>query len=125
MTTYARVSDGVVAEILHLPAGFPMDAFANDFAASLKEVPAKVKQGWVVDGGGFKSPPEPEPAGPSWDAIRLQRDERLRQSDWTMLSDSPLTKAQKTEWAAYRQALRDIPQDVSNPAEVDWPASPS
>ena len=48
------------------------------------------------------------------DATRISdmRDERnslLAQSDWTQMTDSPLSDSKKQEWATYRQALRDFP----------------
>jgi len=46
---------------------------------------------------------------------RNTRNELLAASDWTVLTDSPLTTAQKTKWKTYRQALRDLP------ASEDWP----
>ena len=36
---------------------------------------------------------------------RIERDELLKESDWTQTSDSPLTSDKKTEWATYRQSL--------------------
>ena len=39
---------------------------------------------------------------------RLERDILLRDSDWTQFGDSPLSDSKKTEWATYRQALRDL-----------------
>ena len=48
-------------------------------------------------------------------AHRATRNELLAASDWTVLTDSPLTTAQKTKWKTYRQALRDLP------ASEDWP----
>jgi len=50
----------------------------------------------------------------NWRAIELS------QSDWTQLPDSP---ADKTSWAEYRQALRDLPaaQDFAN---ADVPSRP-
>ena len=59
------------------------------------------------------------------DILRGERNELLQQSDWTQVPDSPLTDAKKTEWATYRQALRDLPStttDFSNPV---WPSQPS
>ena len=46
---------------------------------------------------------------------RATRNELLAASDWTVLTDSPLTTAKKTKWKTYRQALRDLP------ASEDWP----
>lgn len=58
-------------------------------------------------------------------AIRQERGEKLTKCDWTMLSDSPLSDDAKTEWQAYRQALRDITTDSGFPHSVTWPTEPS
>jgi hypothetical protein len=56
--------------------------------------------------------------------IRLERNALLAQSDWTQLIDTHLTEQQKTAWAAYRQALRDLPEtvDAENPI---YPTKPN
>lgn len=58
----------------------------------------------------------------------------LSESDWTALIDSPLTEEKKTEWATYRQALRDLPANNPDPQwievegsqlpDVNWPEKP-
>lgn len=45
--------------------------------------------------------------------IRPIRNQKLADSDWTQLADAPLTDAKKTEWATYRQGLRDVPSKLS------------
>lgn len=58
--------------------------------------------------------------------IRNSRNQRLASSDWTQGADSPLTDAKKTEWATYRQELRDYPSTASKVSELgDWPVEPS
>lgn len=54
--------------------------------------------------------------------IRRERDALLAASDWTQNPDAPVdAKA----WAAYRQALRDLPATIKDPtAEIDWPTPP-
>ena len=52
-----------------------------------------------------------------WQAIRIQRNQMLKDCDWTQLADSPVDK---TAWAAYRQALRDITVQ-SDPFNIEWP----
>ena len=37
---------------------------------------------------------------------------KLTASDWTQLPDAPLSDSKKAEWATYRQALRDIPNNL-------------
>ena len=60
-----------------------------------------------------------------WAAIRTRRDQLLRASDFTQLPDFPATDAQRAEVTAYRQALRDIPEQVEKPAELVWPVLPA
>lgn len=57
--------------------------------------------------------------------LRSERDDLLAQSDWTQVLDSPLTDAKKTEWATYRQALRDLPSTTTDFANPVWPSQPS
>jgi len=49
--------------------------------------------------------------------LRGHRDRLLSKCDWIMTVDSFQTLANKNEWLAYRQALRDIP---SNPPPFKW-----
>tara|TARA_B110000977_G_C10778932_1_gene377782 strand:- start:200 stop:481 length:282 start_codon:yes stop_codon:yes gene_type:complete len=51
--------------------------------------------------------------------LRLERNKLLVESDWTQVVDSPLTTANKTQWATYRQALRDLPASSSPTIDVD------
>ena len=56
--------------------------------------------------------------------VRAERDLRLLQTDWIYLPD--VTPPQDIgAWEAYRQALRDVPQQVGFPEEVVWPTLPS
>jgi len=54
--------------------------------------------------------------------IRADRNSRLAQSDWTQGKDIP--EATSTAWAAYRQALRDIPTQAGFPYNLTWPQEP-
>jgi len=56
-----------------------------------------------------------------WDAVRAERDRRLAACDWTQVADAPVDPV---AWAAYRQELRDIPQDFNDPDLVVWPEEP-
>ena len=40
--------------------------------------------------------------------LRFERNRLLTESDWTRLDDNGLSSSEKTEWATYRQKLRDI-----------------
>ena len=62
--------------------------------------------------------------GLTWNDIRSQRDDILRETDWTMTTGATVDQAQ---WAAYRQNLRDLPQTYKDktPDDVVWPTQPS
>ena len=57
--------------------------------------------------------------------VRAERNKKLAACDWTVLTDSPLTTAKKTEWKAYRTALRDITAADGFPHTMTWPEEPS
>ena len=59
--------------------------------------------------------------------IRHQRDTLLRDTDWSVLPDSPLSADDKAAYETYRQALRDLPSaypEVKSPDDVTWPTAP-
>ncbi len=55
-------------------------------------------------------------------AVRATRNARLKDSDWSQGKDIP--DAISTVWAAYRQSLRDLPEQSGFPWDVTWPESP-
>ena len=59
-----------------------------------------------------------------WSQLRAQRNQLLKDSDWTQGNDSPLSTESKSAWAAYRAALRNLPDVTSDPSNVEWPQSP-
>jgi len=59
-----------------------------------------------------------------WTAIRLHRQLKLTETDWTQLGDAPFTAEQKDAWTVYRQSLRDVPQDFANPDDVMFQEKP-
>lgn len=56
--------------------------------------------------------------------IRHERNRLLSLCDWTQVQDAPISSEQRAAWASYRQALRDLPQQFSNPDEVVFPDPP-
>ena len=51
--------------------------------------------------------------------LRSKRNALIASSDWTVLSDSPLSAELKTAWLEYRQDLRDITEGVNTVAKVN------
>lgn len=58
----------------------------------------------------------------AWRQLRFRRSQLLTKTDWTQVPDSP---ADAAAWAAYRQALRDLPQTTGDPRDVVWPVPPT
>ena len=58
-----------------------------------------------------------------WSEVRDERNELLRDCDWTQFQDSPITGSKLTEWQTYRQSLRDI-TNQENPYNITWPTKP-
>jgi len=59
-----------------------------------------------------------------WGHVRADRNAKLAANDWTQYADSPMTDAQKSTWATYRQALRDITSQA-DPFNITWPTAPA
>ena len=73
-----------------------------------------------------------EAARDYWEELRVLRNQKLSESDWTQVFDSPLTEEQKVAWKDYRQALRDLPENITDPKPLvldsnhsDWVNLPS
>ena len=63
------------------------------------------------------------PPAPTWEQIRAERNNLLKESDWAIMEDAN-PKPSKQAWLDYRQALRNIPQNFTNPEDVIWPQKP-
>jgi len=58
--------------------------------------------------------------------VRKQRDAKLAETDWMVIKSAETGVALSTEWATYRQALRDITTHANFPylQDSDWPEAP-
>jgi hypothetical protein len=54
--------------------------------------------------------------------MRYWRNGELARTDWTQLPDSVCNKS---AWATYRQALRDLPSSNSDPRKIELPEVPA
>lgn len=89
--------------------------------AAFNQLMAAQQAGAVIEmrGGRPFAVPHASTAEQMGAARRRRRDQLLAASDWTQLPDSPLSVDDRTEWAIYRQALRDLDMDGTS-----WPLSP-
>ena len=60
------------------------------------------------------------------EVVRTQRNRKLDESDKYTISDFPINDAERREWLAYRQLLREIPSTLTeeNIDTFEWPARP-
>jgi len=58
------------------------------------------------------------------ESLRPERNRLLAESDWTQLSDSPVAEDKRAAWAAYRQDLRDLTDNIDENGEVEFPIAP-
>ena len=64
----------------------------------------------------------------AWAALRTERDRRLAETDWVVARAYERGEPVPEAWAAYRQALRDLPALVSEEdllaGRIPWPEPP-
>jgi hypothetical protein len=62
----------------------------------------------------------------AWNELRGQRDNLLRATDFMMTTDfyASMTSQEQSDVTAYRQDLRDLPDDTSDPYNPVWPTKP-
>mgnify|MGYP001808640473 CR=1 FL=1 len=56
----------------------------------------------------------------NWSNLRTKRNQLIAETDYLALSDVTITDDMKT----YRQALRDLPANTTDPANPVWPTKP-
>jgi hypothetical protein len=114
------------------PLGFGLWDFSNQpelstFEKAVEVAPVKDEYGRWRQTWAVEPMNEEEVAARTeqeWGAVRGQRNFRLSMCDWTQLADAPLTDEKRSEWATYRQALRDITTQ-SDPFNITWPTRPA
>jgi hypothetical protein len=119
---WAYIKDGMVVDFVRVE---PNKVFLSEYAAKFIEAPDDVDNGWTYDGTTFKAPSQPsadELVIKASAAARALRNQLLAETDWTQVADVPQTT--KDKWSAYRQALRDVPQQTGFPNNIQWPSKP-
>jgi len=73
--------------------------------------------GWFEVEGDLPVAATPEEL--AWETAK----QRLRDSDWSMLPDVPMTSGEKDQWVEYRRQLREIRLHPDFP-NMAWPSKP-
>ena len=55
---------------------------------------------------------------------REKRNQLIAETDFMAMPDYPLPEDRKAAVLAYRQALRDVPEQAGFPRQIDWPVKP-
>ena len=58
-------------------------------------------------------------------AVREKRDQLIAETDYLLMPDYPISAENLESIKAYRQALRDVPQQDGFPLSVTWPEKPT
>lgn len=58
-------------------------------------------------------------------AAREKRNYLLEKTDYLLMPDYPLSEEERAAWTAYRQALRELPDQKGWPTNISWPAKPN
>lgn len=82
--------------------------------------PEHADTGWFYVGD---EPPPPEPASRE-DLIHQEAWDRLRQSDYLMLPDEPITAGKRAQWIEYRRELRRIREMKFFNQDFEMPKAP-
>jgi hypothetical protein len=108
-----------------IPEDLPFTASPDDCEAHGRALFAAAVAGEYGPVAEYLPPPAPTPEQLEAQA-REKRNQLLAESDWTQLPDAraAMGAEKATEWDAYRQALRDVPQQPGFPAEINWPVKP-
>lgn len=94
------------------------------------EVPKDIEknpQNWTFEDGVFREFTDEEkterdfPDEVYWNKLRNERVKLLAASDWTQVPDAPVDQQ---AWATYRQSLRDLPANTTDPRNPVWPTRP-
>jgi len=82
----------------------------NDLSWSIEKIPEKT---------------EAEKLEEAEQAVRAKRDGLISATDYLLASDYPISAKDLEVVKAYRQALRDVPQQEGFPLDIVWPELPS
>jgi hypothetical protein len=57
--------------------------------------------------------------------VKVIRDSYLKITDFTQLPDAPISQEAKSNYANFRQQLRDLLNGVTDPTTITWPTIPT
>jgi len=104
------------------PSVYECEFAGKDYCTKVTADVNQLKAKAIMDSNGTITIVENSDLSQLYVDIRRKRNALLAASDWTQLEDS---RERKDVWAKYRQELRDLPNNLTDPTQVVWPAPPS
>ena len=123
--TNFRFDAGIVDESTYLSKCQEVVGVTTDTNESILSAPSK---NWTT----FKAKYDELETKFPMDELRIRRNNKLTETDWSQLGDVPV--GIKTTYESYRQALRDLPANANPKLDADgnldqssftWPTEPS
>ena len=123
--TQFRFDEGIVDESTYLSYCQEVVGVTTDTNESILSTPSK---DWAT----FKAKYDELQTKFPMDELRIVRNMKLTETDWSQLGDVPV--GIKTTYESYRQALRDLPASANPKLDADgnldqssftWPTEPS
>ena len=123
--TQFRFDAGIVDESTYLSKCQEVVGVTTDTNESILSAPSK---NWTT----FKAKYDELETKFPMDELRIRRNIKLTETDWSQLGDVPV--GIKTTYESYRQALRDLPSTASptlnaegyiDNSSITWPTKPS
>ena len=123
--TQFRFDEGIVDESTYLSKCQEVVGVTTDTNESILSTPSK---DWVTFKAKYDEIMSTFPMG----ELRIERNRRLAETDWSQSPDVPSTT--KDKWLTYRQALRDLPASANPTLDEDgyldyssitWPTQPT
>jgi hypothetical protein len=119
-----RIPDEMLAsyEVFEVVVGAAPSIDETTYRAVRADTPTYAGDKWHLEWSVVEKTPEEKQNyyNASSARVRAKRNQLLSDSDWMALSDNTIT----TEWASYRQALRDITSQGGFPYTIEWPTKP-
>ena len=100
---------------------YDTDITTEDEFKKAFSVVGKTESEWGLTWSDVKTKWDAKVAAQPLADLRSMRNDLLAETDWRASSDLTLTDA----WKNYRQALRDLPANTSDPSNPTWPTKPS
>lgn len=118
MKAYKYNSDFVYVGVVDCIEAIPPDVGWYLQKHSTDEAPPTDEPGkWIFEDGAWTELTAEKKAV----LIRQQRDDLLLATDYMMMPDYTMSDAERDALKAYRQALRDVPEQPDFPNSVVWP----